>query len=371
MVVAPMAVLLAALVAPLAAQEPAATAPSASNADRQVPPSQRWAVVPRVNGHLRAKDLGLVINTDDPYSVEVGQYYAKARKIPEDQILRVKLPVNKPALTREEFAELSRKIDQFYGNRVQGLALAWKKPFAADCNSITGALTMGFDPELCKQTCAQSRTSKYFASASSRPYDDFKMRLSMLLAAPDLDDAKDLIKRGVASDGTQGISGQPPSNIYLLNTSDQVRSVRRVLFPPDGLVPTLNFDVHIEQKDVLGKVSRVLIYETGLAQVAGLEAVQFVPGALADHLTSFGGWLEPGHGQMTVLSWIAAGATASYGTTSEPCAHMQKFPHPQALILFYAQGVTALEAYWKSVAWPQQGLFVGEPLAAPFDLSGR
>jgi uncharacterized protein (TIGR03790 family) len=66
------------------------------------------------------------------------------------------------------------------------------------------------------------------------------------------------------------------------------------------------------------------------------------------------------------LSWIGAGATASYGTTSEPCAHWQKFPHPQALLLFYVNGATAIETYWKSVVWPQQGLFVGEPLAAPF-----
>jgi len=36
------------------------------------------------------------------------------------------------------------------------------------------------------------------------------------------------------------------------------------------------------------------------------------------------------------------------------------------LLLYYLAGSTALEAYWKSVAWPQQGVFVGEPLAAPF-----
>jgi uncharacterized protein (TIGR03790 family) len=87
---------------------------------------------------------------------------------------------------------------------------------------------------------------------------------------------------------------------------------------------------------------------------------------LADHLTSFGGIFDKPHGQMTAMSWIDAGATASYGTTSEPCAHLQKFPNPQALLLFYVQGASALEAYWKSVMWPQQGLFIGEPLAAPF-----
>jgi uncharacterized protein (TIGR03790 family) len=91
-----------------------------------------------------------------------------------------------------------------------------------------------------------------------------------------------------------------------------------------------------------------------------------VPGALADHLTSAGGALQGTHGQSTVLEWIASGATASHGTVSEPCNHLQKFPHPQLLLLHYLQGATAIEAYWKSVLWPQQSLFVGEPLAAPF-----
>jgi hypothetical protein len=32
----------------------------------------------------------------------------------------------------------------------------------------------------------------------------------------------------------------------------------------------------------------------------------------------------------------------------------------------YAAGASAIEAYWKSVAWPGQGIFIGEPLAKPF-----
>ena len=70
--------------------------------------------------------------------------------------------------------------------------------------------------------------------------------------------------------------------------------------------------------------------------------------------------------QTTALQWIASGATASYGSVSEPCNHLQKFPHSQVLLLNCLQGATAIEACWKSVAWPQQGLFVGEPLLAPF-----
>ncbi|HET9644762.1 MAG TPA: TIGR03790 family protein, partial [Burkholderiaceae bacterium] len=111
---------------------------------------------------------------------------------------------------------------------------------------------------------------------------------------------------------------------------------------------------------------RVLLLQTGVAKVEHLETLQWVNGALADHLTSYGGLLDSSGGQTTAVEWIESGATASYGTVSEPCNHPQKFPHPQLLLLHYLQGSTAVEAYWKSVAWPQQGVFIGEPLAAPF-----
>ena len=69
---------------------------------------------------------------------------------------------------------------------------------------------------------------------------------------------------------------------------------------------------------------------------------------------------------MSVLRWLAAGATGSYGAVVEPCNFPQKFPNPEVLIRRYLDGDTLIEAYWKSVAWPGQGLFVGEPLARPF-----
>lgn len=354
---------------------PSSSAPSAASSPPAAAASvpsivvQRWLSVPRVNGRLESRDLGLVVNTDDPYSVQVSEYYAKARGLHESQILRVKLPI-KSALTREEFTELSEQINSFYGDRVQALALAWRLPYAVDCNAITGAITMGFDAKLCAKTCAPSKPSRYFGSASTRPFKDYGMRLSMLLAAPNVTSAKAMIDRGVKSDGSLGLRGAPPANVHMVTTSDSVRSVRQYLFPPAGPVPQSGLNIHLDKTDALKNSPRVLMYLTGRAQVEYIDTVDFLPGALADHLTSFGGTLDKPHGQMTVLSWIEAGATASYGTTSEPCAHLQKFPHPQALLLFYAQGGTALESYWKSVAWPQQGLFVGEPLAAPFDRSG-
>jgi uncharacterized protein (TIGR03790 family) len=123
--------------------------------------------------------------------------------------------------------------------------------------------------------------------------------------------------------------------------------------------------VHRLQADVLEGADDVLVYQTGKAQVDRLDTVRFLPGALADHLTSHGGELLESS-QMSSLRWLEAGATASYGTVGEPCNHWQKFSNPAVLLRHYLDGETAIEAYWKSVAWPAQGVFIGEPLAAPF-----
>jgi hypothetical protein len=109
----------------------------------------------------------------------------------------------------------------------------------------------------------------------------------------------------------------------------------------------------------------VLFYETGLPSVPDITNNTYLPGAIADHLTSYGGVLTSG-GQMSVLSWLRAGATGSYGTVVEPCAYWQKFPTASAMFIHYFLGRTLLEAMWSSVWMPGQGLFVGEPLSSPF-----
>lgn len=355
------------------AQEPGAVAASrsvptgapAAAASRAAPAARQWFKAPRVYGRLTVRELGLVINMDDPYSVQVGEYYAKARKIPDDQILRVRLPV-RGELTVAEFDAFRQQVDAFFGEQTQALALAWRLPYAVGCNSLPGALALGYDAKLCSQTCAPTRPSLYFGSDTTRPYIDYRMRLSMLLASRDVKGAKALIDRGVKADNTLGLKGGPSAHVHFVTTSDAIRSQRQLLFPPAGKLPQVGVEVFLDKTEALRDAERVLVYLTGRTHVDWLDTVDFLPGALGDHLTSFGGVLDRPHGQMTVLSWIDAGVTASYGTTSEPCAHLQKFPNPQALVLFYAQGATAIEAYWKSVAWPQQGLFVGEPLAAPF-----
>ena len=53
-------------------------------------------------------------------------------------------------------------------------------------------------------------------------------------------------------------------------------------------------------------------------------------------------------------------------TVVEPCNFPAKFPDPGLVLSYYRRGDTLIEAYWRSVAMPGQGLFIGEPLARPW-----
>ncbi len=311
---------------------------------------------------IRPAHVAVVVNIADANSLEIGQYYLKARGIPQNNLIRVNLPGSPRKLSVEQFHQLKQQIDAGLNPEIQVILLVWTAPYAVECNSITAALTLGFDAGQCKNTCGPGKPSAYFHSPSSRPAD-VGLRLSMLMPTESVEATKALIDRGVLS----GFRVNEAS-AYFLITSDKMRNSRTGFFPKSGRIAQKKLQINILQADFIEYKKDVMFYQTGLASVPKLETLRFMPGALADHLTSAGGELLGG-GQMSSLKWLEAGATASYGTVSEPCNHWQKFPNPNVLIMHYLFGETAVEAYWKSVSWPAQGVFIGEPLAAPYCLS--
>jgi uncharacterized protein (TIGR03790 family) len=309
---------------------------------------------------LQAAQLAVVVNDEDANSVAVANYYRHARNIPEENVVHVRIPHSPRRLSVAEFNVLKQKIEASIGPEIQALVLVWTAPYAVECNSITAALTLGFDAEQCKNTCALGKPSPYFNSNSQRPYTDLGIRISMLLPSDSMERAKSLIDRGVLSEFRL-----QPASAYFLDTSDKQRSSRARFFPPSGKIPRLKFQVNtLHLNEIEGKRD-IMIYQTGLPSVSKLDTLGFLPGALADHLTSGGGDLLSSR-QMSSLRWLDAGATASYGTVSEPCNYWQKFPHPGVLLKHYLAGETAIEAYWKSLERPAQGVIIGEPLAAPY-----
>ncbi len=314
---------------------------------------------------ITANNVAVIVNTNDANSLVIGDYYINARNIPEENLISVDIPTGVAALSEAQFKLLNEKIYSSIGDDIEVIVLAWTMPFAVNCNAITAAVTLGYQAKQCKNSCGVGINNPYFHSKSRHPKKDFNMRLSILLPTDSIEVAKSIIDKGVLSSFRLN-----ESTAYFLKTKDVVRSKPREPFFPKDLtkveskklwIRTINTDSIRDKKDIM-------FYFTGKDSVLHLETLNFMPGAVADHLTSFGGVLVNG-GQMSSLKWLEAGATGTFGTVSEPCNYWQKFPNPAVLMTHYLAGETLIESYWKSVYWPTQGLILGEPLAAPYSIN--
>lgn len=309
---------------------------------------------------LGPDDLAVIINDADPLSVEIGEYYQARRRIPQANMIHVRFTPGATVMGKDQFSRIKRQVDARTPAQVQAFVLTWSAPYRVDCMSITTAFAAGFDPKFCATGCKPTERSLYFNTASIAPHTDFGLRPTMALAGSNFEEVKGLIDRGIQSDHTW-----PAGTGYLVDTSDRNRNVRAENF--DEIQKVLGGIVKLEhvKGDHLENRPDVLFYFTGKAQVAGISTNAYLPGAVADHLTSTGGQLTDSS-QMSSLRWLEAGATGSYGAVVEPCNFPAKFPAPGVLIAHYTGGQTLIEAYWKSVAMPGQGIFIGEPLANPW-----
>ncbi len=90
----------------------------------------------------------------------------------------------------------------------------------------------------------------------------------------------------------------------------------------------------------------------------------FLPGAIADNLTSLGGAMTS-NSQTKATEFLRFGAAASSGAVTEPYSIQNKFPHPM-IHVHYVDGLTAAEAFYSSVTCPYQLLIIGDPLCQPY-----
>ena len=359
----------AALAAPAASLTTAVTASksaavAAPAAALQPPALPRTGLVPA--------DLAVLYAEGDATSEAIARAYQRARAIPEANLVRVAVPTGSDSVSDSEFATIKATLDARLPASIQALLVTWTQPsrvVGASCAvGLTSALAFGYNAALCGG-CNRTQVSAYYDTDTTRPWTDLHIRPAMMLGAATLDAAQTLIARGLAADGSA-----PSGTGWVVRTSDTARSVRY----PDYLNlpaawtaapgPTMRYlDASAAgSAQELTQQTDLLFYFTGLVKVPQAASNRFLPGAVADHLTSYGGYLPGAKGQMPATDWLAAGATASYGTVEEPCNHTEKFPRASVLVDQYVRGATVIEAYWKSVAMPGQGLFVGEPLARPW-----
>jgi uncharacterized protein (TIGR03790 family) len=313
---------------------------------------------------LDAARLGVLYNLDDDSAGAIAQLYASRRSVPAVNVRGMHLG-RTGVIAPEAFMRIRQEALDSLPGQVQSLALVWSQPFAVGCMSITVAMAAGYRATFCEPGCAATAPNPLYDERGWLPADTVGWLPAMLIPTANQTLARQLIERGIASDGSV-----PRGTLYLVRTSDRNRNVRAATYGEVESALDTQLRVAELTAPVTHEVTGAIGYFTGAARVEELPYVHFLAGGVADHLTSTGGVLAGGT-QTSALAWIEQGATASYGNVSEPCNHLGKFPNIAVLMRHYLMGETVLEAYWKSVKMPGQGLFVGEPLARPYAAQPR
>jgi uncharacterized protein (TIGR03790 family) len=320
----------------------------------------------------------VVVNQNNSNSCALGNFYCEYRQVPPDNVLRINWPGGNTLWSSNDFQTklvdplLNMLATRQLTNQIEYVVLSMDIPFqtsfGSTINSSTSALFYGLrlgngsDPFGVTNSYAGSESAFSLATPVGAPGYSF---LTTMVTANTLAEAEQLVTQGVASDRTR-----PQEPVILAKSSDPQRNIRYPYF--DNAI----FDVNVlgissilrTNTDSVWWPSPCLGYETGLAQYSVWQG-DYVPGSIADSLTSYGGIIFGPNSQTNLLAFINAGAAGSYGTVSEPGADTQKFPNPE-LYYYQARGFNLAESYYQSINVPYLGLIVAEPLAAPFALSG-
>lgn len=331
----------------------------------------------------------VVINRASTNSVQLGNYYAERRQVPPQNILRIDWTGPVDAWSYADLdSTLRRPLLEMVSarrltNQAHYVVLSMDIPYrviqagAATMsgeNSTTSALYYGFKPDYSENSnpftpsCNLPEVSSNSYAASEQVFAQAlpdtavtNAFLTMMITASDLAGAKAVVDQGVASDGSF-----PAQTVVLSKSSDPARNVRFYTFD-DALFNTRlsgSYSMLRTNSDTPLFFTNLLGYQGGHYSFE-IQPRTFVPGAMADSMTSFGGRIFEATGHTPLLAFLAAGASGSYGTVAEPCNYLEKFPSPQAYF-YQARGFSLAECYYQSLTNPYQGLLVGEPLAAPF-----
>jgi uncharacterized protein (TIGR03790 family) len=320
----------------------------------------------------------VVINQTSSNSCALANYFCERREVPSDNVLRISWPGSNVSWTNADFQTnllnplLTMLAARRLTNQIDYVVLSMDIPFqtlnGSSVNSTTSALFYGLKsdsgPDWAGITNSYAASEGIFRNANPASAPGYSF-LATMITANSLADAMRLVDQGVNSDRTF-----PSAPVVLAKSSDTLRNVRYHAFDNAVFNTRLrgNYSVMETNSDSTSGMTNLLGYQTGLANFSVTPGT-FVPGAIADSLTSFGGIIFGPNNQTTLLMFISGGAAGSYGTVTEPTPDPEKFPDPQ--IYFYqARGFTLAECYYQSLAIPYEGLIVGEPLAAPFSRTG-
>jgi uncharacterized protein (TIGR03790 family) len=332
----------------------------------------------------------VVVNQNSTNSVQLGNYYCEKRQVPPQNVLRTSWTGGNVSWQTSDFQSvvlnplLAMLTARQLRTQIDYVLLSMDFPYRVEnggalgvsgTNSTTSALFYGFKadypPQIIPGSCSlpDASSNAYAGSEcifrSVAPGSSRTNFLAVMLTSSNLDEAELVIDEAVAGDGTF-----PTQTVYLAKSSDVFRNLRYELFDNAVFNTRLlgNCSVQRITADPPYSFGPILGLESGWGNPYVFGNSTFVPGGLADILTSWSGTLFENSGQINLLMLLGYGVMGCYGTVIEPCDYLPKFPSPQNYF-YQARGFSMAECYYQSVTNPYQGLLVGEPLSAPFALA--
>jgi hypothetical protein len=338
---------------------------------------------------LAPHELLLAINQNSPPSLELANRYAALRGLPPENFVYLDAPTYATEISTNDFLrqiwqplEAALHERRLLG-RILGVAYSCDFPTrvsGAPALSLTGA-TFGrgaFPPPGLVATGLYA--SAFFAgparpdapSAPSRSLGWFRdaappTRLlplpAMLLAhtgARGLEPGEvfQSLEKAALS-----VSNPWKNGAFLLHTNSDLRSKMRDWQFADAAAELVALGAQAFLTNAPpAAAAPVLGFMTGAANPAP-PVCAFIPGAYADHCTSFAGRFD-GSDQIKLTAWLRGGAATSSGTVVEPYSIWTKFPNAR-FFAHQVRGCSALECFALSVRCPFQLLAIGDPLAAP------
>jgi uncharacterized protein (TIGR03790 family) len=361
----------------------------------------------------------LVVNANSESSKTIANHYIELRKIPPTNVVYIdwkgnlesgaaenlRTKILEPVLAAMKDRQLTLHIDYIvYSSdfpwRVELKSVypdqEFKKPFDPQA-SITGAtyllpLLMAKDPAIAlpvnwyvpgppgvnEARCTDLANVKSRGFRSRYLWDPSghktveaekgqRFLLSTMLGVTQgrgntVEEVIDYLRRSAAADGMR-----PNGTIYFMWNKD-VRSVTRdkCFDSVAAQINSLGVRAKVQQGIVPDGAKDATGMMVGYADFNLAKAgIKIMPGAICDHLTSFGGMLMKNDSQTPLTEFLRHGAAGASGTVWEPMAIQAKFPLA-SLQLHYARGCSLAESFYQSISAPYQILIVGDALCQPW-----
>jgi len=347
---------------------------------------------------LGPHEVLLLANRNSPVSLALAHDYAALRHIPDSNVVPLDLPAPPPLeITASEFNRLiwepARRAARERGLDDHILAWVYSVDFpilitAAPALSIEGLTFLKGKLPPGDLVNSGTYASPLFAGPDTHasrgfPPQSFDVQHAWLgkdMPVPSmmlgfmgkggntLGEIMACLTNGVRADRTM-----PDGAVYMITNADVRSLCRQWEFAPTarelntlGIPAIITNAYPVDTATTGGVPIGVMGLMTGAADIPEVAAgrFHFLPGALADHLTSFGAAFG-NTAQTKITAWIKAGATASAGTVVEPMSIWQKFPHARVFAHPVA-GCTLIESFYQAIRCPLQILIIGEPLSAPW-----